>query len=302
MRLNFSFLFCLSAIFVVQLALVSPSVSLACASCGSGSDDPLILWPNEQLKSYLGVSTSNRFETVDTQGRLGRESGPTSRDALTLALGKALRNDLFMTVTLPFQQNRLSGASLRSVGDPLLAVRWTWLLPDFTAPQQPQIQLMASHKFAHARSQQEVGRLDLLDAFGTGLPETKLGVDVFWGQSPIKGGFAVGALFPEERILGRNSVFAGNGLRSTATLGLSLGGYNKVLAGVVREYREERRDGGRRVAGSEVLAHSYFLTLDWTPANLQTLRFSFSDRGRILTNKNMIAASAFSVAWLSTWE
>lgn len=291
-----------AAIVLLTISALTSKTAQACASCGSGSDDPLVLWPNEQLKTYVGVSSIGRFETVDTEGRPGRESGPKSRDALTMAVGKALRNDLFFTFTVPVHQNRLSGASLRSVGDPMVAARWSWLLPDFTEPLQPQVQLMAYYKFASARALQETERLDLLDAFGTGVPETKLGVDTFWGQSALKGGFAVAALFPAERSLGRSIVFPGNSLKTTSTLGISLGGNNKLLAGVVREMREKRRDSGVRVPKSEILAHSVFTTLDWAPKPRHMVRFTVTDKGRLFTNRNMIAATSASVAWLATWE
>jgi hypothetical protein len=286
--------------FILAAALTPKAY--ACASCGSGSDDPLVLWPNEQLKTYVGLSSSGRFETVDTAGRMGRESGPKSRDTLTLAIGKSLRNDLFFTLTLPVQQNRLEGRSLRSLGDPMVAARWSWLLPDFTEPLQPQVQLMAYYKFAHSRALQETERLDLLDTFGTGIPETKLGIDTFWGQSALKGGLAIAALFPAERTLGRSQVFPGNGLKATTTLGISLGGNNKLLAGVVREMREKRRDNGLRVRESEILAHSIFVTLDWSPITRHMLRFTVSDKGRSFTNRNTIASTSASVAWLATWE
>ena len=276
--------------------------ALACASCGSGSDDPLILWPSEQFKTYLGFSTSNRFEAVDPEGKRGRESGPTSRDSLTMAIGKALRNDLFFTLTLPLQQNRLGSNSLRSVGDPMLAARWSWLVPDFTEPFVPQVQLMGSYKFANSRALQESDRSDLLDAFGTGIPETKLGIDTFWGQNFVKGGFALAGLFPEERKLGRFTVFPGNGVRTTATLGIALRDNDKILVGLVNEIRERRRNDGVRVEGSEVLSNAIFLTLDWSPAQHHTIRFSLTDKGRVFQNKNMIAASSASVAWLATWQ
>lgn len=293
--------FLISAALFISTLLVS-SEGYACASCGSGSDDPLILWPNEQLKTYLGVSSSSRFETVDPNGKIGRESGPTAREAITFAAGKALRNDLFFTLTLPMQQNRLNGNSLRSLGDPVLAARWSWLMPEFTEPSRPQIQLMASYKLAHAKALQETKRVDLLDTFGTGVPELKLGVDAFWGQGLLKGGFALAGLFPDERRLGRSAVFPGNGLRATSTLGVSLGADNKLLAGVVREAREERRNDGLRVSQSEVLAHSIFVTCDWMPLPRNMIRLSISDKGRVFENRNMIAASSLSLAWLSTWE
>ncbi|MBM3383239.1 MAG: hypothetical protein FJY29_12510 [Betaproteobacteria bacterium] len=292
----------LRALAVLSLCAFQFGEAKACASCGSGSDDPLVLWPNEQLKTYVGVSTSGNFETVDTRGTTGKESGPKSRDAMTFAVGKALRNDLFFTLTVPVQQNRLGRDSLRSVGDPMVAGRWSWLLPDFTEPLQPQIQLMAYYKFAHAKALQESERLDLLDAFGTGIPETKLGIDTFWGQSKLKGGFAIAALFPAERMLGRAQVFPGNCLKTTSTLGMSLGGDNKLLAGMVREMREKRRNNGTRVSDSEILAHSVFMTLDWSPAARHMVRFTVSDKGRIFANRNMIAATSASVAWLATWE
>jgi hypothetical protein len=284
------------------LTLLGSRTAQACASCGSGSDDPLILWPNESLKTYIGFATSGSYKTVDPSGKFGSESGPTARDSLTLAVAQALRQDVFFSWTMPFLQNRLSGASLRSVGDPMAAVRWSWLLPEFSEPWRPQIQVMASHKFVLSRSLQESNRPDLLDAFGTGLPETKVGVDAFWGMHQVKGGFAWALLFPEERALGRAVIFPGNGLRSTFTLGHALGEKSKVLAGLVRETRRQRRTDGQLVSNSESVSHSGFITLDVSLFDSSTLRLSFSDRGRLFENKNMIASQAWSAALLTTWE
>lgn len=301
LKIRFSF-FSASVLAFVVVAISLPSHAWACASCGSGSDDPLVLWPNEELKTYVGVSTSSRFETVDPQGKYGQESGPKSRDAFTFAVGKALRHDFFFTLTLPVQQNRLEGSSLRSLGDPMIAARWSWWMPDFSEPLRPQIQMMTSYKLAHSKSLQETTRPDLLDAFGTGIPELKLGIDTFWGMGTVKGGVALAGLFPEERKLGRTTVFPGNGLRATSTVGFSLGGDNKMIGGLVREMRENRRNDGQRVEKSEVLSHSIFVTLDWSPAQHNMLRLSLTDKGRVLENRNMIAASSLSFAWLATWE
>jgi len=282
--------------------LVVSSNALACASCGSGSDDPLVLWPSEKFKTYVGVSTTGGFEAVGADGQRGRDAGPTSRDSLVVAVGKALREDLFTTITMNGLQTRNQKSSLRSVGDPMLAVRWSWLMPDFTEPALPQIQLMASYKFAHAKALQETQRLDLLDAFSTGLPETKWGVDVFWGMSPVKGGFAIAALFPEERRLGPSVVFPGNGLRLTGTLGLALDQRSKILVGGVQERREKRRDNGVRIDDSEVSSTSVFLTGDWGFAENQMLRVSLTDKGHWGENRNTIASRSVNIAWLSTWK
>ncbi|MEY2987877.1 MAG: hypothetical protein RJB13_1398 [Pseudomonadota bacterium] len=293
-------------LFVVSLAAALGSLvsnqAQACASCGSGSDDPLILWPNETFKSYIGFSTSGRYKTVDPNGKFGTESGPTDRDSLTLAVAHALRSDLFFSWTMPFMQNRLAGSSLRSLGDPMAAVRWSWLLPEFSEPWRPQVQVMASHKFVQSRSLQESDRPDLLDAFGTGIPETKVGVDAFWGMHQLKGGFAWAMLFPEERALGRAIVFPGNGIRTTLTVGHALGEKNKIIGGVVREARQQRRTDGQLIARSESVSHSGFVTFDVSLLDSSTLRLSFSDRGRLFENKNMIASQSWSAALLTTWE
>lgn len=295
-----------SAIFyfliVTALSPVLQHKALACASCGSGSDDPLILWPSEQLKTYIGFSSSGGFEVVGAQGERGTEAGPTARDSLTMAVGKALREDLFATITTGVQQNRKSVSSLRSVADPMIAARWSWLMPDFTEPLRPQIQLMGSYKFAQSRSLQETQRLDLLDAFGTGIPETKLGLDVFWGMGLLKGGFALATLFPEERKLGSSVVFPGNALRFTGTFGMAIDGASKVLVGTVLEKREQRRDNGLRIVGSEVISTSIFLTGDWGFTQSQTLRVSITDKGSLGSNRNMIASRSASVAWLAAWD
>lgn len=284
------------------LGLAQQEKAWACASCGSGSDDPLVLWPSEKLKTYVGWSTSGQYEVVGPKGERGRDAGPTSRDTLTFAAGRALLTDVFATLTLPVQQNRSAAGSLRSLGDPMLALRWSWLMPDFTEPLRPQVQLMMSHKFAHARTLQESSRLDLLDAFSTGIAESKVGWDLFWGMSTLKGGLAVAALFPEERRLAGAEVFPGNALRVTGTLGVALDSRSKMLVGSVHEMREQRRDNGVRIDNSQVRATGFFLTADWGYSETQMLRFSVTDRGHWGYNRNMIASRAASVAWLARWE
>ena len=203
------------------------SDAFGCASCGSGGDDPLILYPNQEWRFYLGASRSFGFKTIKADGSLGDENAPTFKDALTLAIGKAITPHAFATVTFPYLQTWKDGTYKRAVGDPILAARWTVVPQDISAPWMPQLQLVGSYRFAHAKAQQEAENPNRLDVFGQGVPETKLGIDIFQGMTDVKMGVAQSFLFPGERNLGGQTTYPGLGSRSVVTLGYGIANVGK---------------------------------------------------------------------------
>ncbi len=280
---------------------VAPGVlsqeALACASCGSGGDDPLVLYPNHDWRFHLGVTRAFGFRTVKADGSLGSEAAPRFKDALTLAVGKALRSDAALTLVVPYLQNWRDGRYKRSFGDPLVTLRWTVLAQDISEPWIPQAQLILAHRFAQARAPQEAQNGYLLDAFGQGVPESKLGIDIFNGMSDLKAGVAFSALFPGERHLAGRSYSPGFGTRTTFTLGYGRAGWGKALLGVTRETRREKRLDGAEVPASRVVDNGLFATVDAEVTNLHMARVTWARRSAIARNKNGSRNDAFTVAW-----
>ena len=59
----------LAVVGVMMLLSFISTKALACASCGSGGDDPLILYPWEDFKIYAGFARSEGFTLLDAAGR-----------------------------------------------------------------------------------------------------------------------------------------------------------------------------------------------------------------------------------------
>jgi len=283
-------------------ALVSssfaPSTSLACASCGSGGDDPLILYPNQDWRFYLAASRSFGFKTVKSDGKLGEENAPTFKDAFTMAVGKAMTPTSFVTLTVPYLQNWKDGTYKRAYGDPIIATRWTLVTQDISDPRIPQVQWMASHRFAQARAQQEGTHPNRLDVFGSGVPESKLGLDLFQGMTDFKMGAAFSLLFPGERQLGGQASYPGLGSRSMVTLGYGKTQLGKILLGITRDTRQNRKTNGVEVKGSRVIENGFFITTDAEITDSQMLRFTWSHKSSFWDSRNGSRNHAVTLAWL----
>lgn len=270
----------------------------ACASCGSGGDDPLILYPNDDVRIYLALSRATDFKTVDINGTEGTDAGPQFKDALTFAIGKSISPETFVTVTLPYLQNLKNGDSKKAIGDPIFAFRHSVLMQNIEALYLPQIQLALAYKYAHARAIQDAESPALLDVFGTGVSETKLGIDVFWGMSDLKGGFAHSFYLPSDRQFESIHVEPGIGQRSTLTLGYGIDGLGKTVFGINRETRGERRDDGKIIPRSSETNHSAFISVDATLTSLDMIRLTISKRAALLENKNTSRANSVTLAYL----
>lgn len=270
----------------------------ACASCGSGSDDPLILYPSQNWRFLLGLARTSGFRTVTSDGSLGRENAPASRETLTLAMGKSIRPDAFATFTLPLLRNQGHGKARRGTGDPSLALRWTLVPQDVTLWWVPQVQFMLSHRFVLGRPIQEATDANRLDVFGQGFPETRIGIDVFHGMSAVKMGFAHALLFPGERTYAGSALAPGLGVRTTLTVGYGQTNLGKILVGIVHETRSERRQGGEVIEDSGTIENSVFLTVDAEFGVADMLRASFVRRSAFGDNRNGSRSDTFSLAWL----
>lgn len=263
------------------------NVILACASCGSGGDDPLILYPWERWKIYTGFSHSANFVPVDVNGKLGGEFGPHTRDTTTVSLGHSFSNRMFATVSAPFIANKRSGDIQRGWGDPMLTARYTIIQQDLTDERIPQVQLIAAVRDGKSTSVYDYRSKAQLDVFGSGVPEWRTGVDVWHGMFEWKAGFAQTVTAPlKERESQIGIVKNGTTFRSTITLGYGWGDRGKILTGINREQTSKKYMNGRPQANSEKLNQGAFLTGDLKIEKLTMLRLTVARSAAFGVNKN----------------
>lgn len=274
----------------------------ACASCGSGGDDPLILYPNEWLKVYLGVSHQSNFKNVDSNGDFRTAGGPTSKQSLAVAGGYSFSPRSFATVTVPLQRNTRDDKSRMSVGDPSIAGRYSVLMQSFDEPYVPQVQLLLGYKFSQSRSIHESKDLKtLLDVFGNGFSEARTGVDVWFGVTPLKVGFAQTFSMPIAKTYDGVIYQPGIIYRSTFSLGYLWFDEWKVTGGINREFRDSLKASGEIVPESKQLNHSLFLTTDWMFLPNNNLRLSFSQQAAAFDNYNTSRATSLSLACMHSF-
>lgn len=273
--------------------------TLACASCGSGGDDPLILYPNESSKAYVGMTRSGGFRTLGSEGDDSAAAGPTTKDTLTLSVGKSLSPTAFVTLTTPYVRNQRDGQTQGSLGDPSFAGRWTVVMPNIAQPWRPQVQVLASHKLGEARSLRETQSPgDLLDVFGTGFPEWRAGVDIWYGISAVKFGAAVVAAYPEARRYGEHRYQPGSAVRTTVTLGSAWTPMFKTTAGINREERAAFLIDEELQPRSEQLNHAAFINQDAMLSPFDTVRLGCSRQAAFATNRNTARATNISLAYM----
>lgn len=284
---------------IEALALVA---SLACASCGSGGDDPMILYPNEAAKAYFGLTRSSGFRTVGSQGDESAAAGPSAKDTFTLSLGKSLSPRAFVTLTAPYVRNERDGEARSAPSDPSLAARWTVVMANIAEQWRPQVQLLASHKLANARSLRETQSPgDLLDVFGTGFPEWRAGVDIWYGLNTIKFGAATIASVPEARRFGDHRYQPGRSLRATITTGAAWTPMLKTSVGLNREQRSAFRIDDELQSRSEQLNHSAFFNQDVMLTAADTVRIGCSRQAAFGVNRNTARVTNISLAFMRSF-
>ena len=246
--------------------------AFGCASCGSGGDDPLILYPNERDKTFLALGRTSGFRNVNASGGLATAGGPNERENLTLAYGHSFSLRSFATITVPTFRNVGAEDAVSGVGDPLIATRYTILMPDITEPLIPQVQLIASFKPSQARSvHNSKDSKELLDIFGTGFSDARAGIDIWFGQTAQKFGLAQTITQPLTRTYDGVQYRPGLTARSTATTGYQWTSAVKTLIGVNREQNLGLTVDGVHIGSSEQLNHSIFVTQDYYPSVSQLI-------------------------------
>ncbi|MBI3295933.1 MAG: hypothetical protein HYZ71_14500 [Deltaproteobacteria bacterium] len=277
-----------------------PALALACASCGSGGEDPLILYPNESHKFYLGQSNTFGIKNVELDGSLVTAGGPILKSSATVAYGERLGRDLFATVTVPVIRNQNETRSETALADPSLSLRYTILLPTLVDPRWvPQVQLIMGYKFAVSRGVfDSEDPKELMDVFGTGFSELRFGVDVWSGNGPVKMGFAFTAAQPLARTIKGAHFEPGIVLRSTVTGGYDWATHLRLSAGIVREDKAGMILDGVPLPVNESLSHTVFLNQDWDVTEIDRLRLSYVQTSALFENRGGVNSHILALAYM----
>lgn len=278
--------------------MIATLLVLGCASCGSGGDSPLILYPNERAKAYIGETHQQGFRTVTSTGAVGSDMGPQARDTLTFAGGATFLTDGFATVTVPYVTNARDGRSVSGTGDPLVSTSWTVLPASMLTPAKPQVQVLAAYKRAVSRSAHNTKDDNLLDAIGSGFDEARTGVDFWWGASTWKAGFAAVAMMPTARTYDGVTIKPGNAVRGTVTTGYGFGEAGKAIVGAVVQRHGLITVDGTQPKSSAMATNNLFVGADAMVSARQTLRLTLTRAAAFGKNRNATEASGVTVAWM----
>lgn len=275
--------------------------ALACASCGSGGGDPLILYPNEDLKIFSSFGMQKITREVSTESKRGEVFGPDTKYPLVLSLGARLHTRSFVTLTSGYQFNVKKDRSGQGALDPSLLVRYTAVSQSFDEPWIPQIQGLLGYKLSTGRSIHTSRDKDLVDITSTGFDEGKIGIDLWHGMFDVKGGLAFLGILPQPRTESDGSKNeAGPIQRWTITGAYQLSDALKLTAGLNRQSSGKRRYENQSVDNSETLDHSGFLNMDFMGYDTQTVRLGATKTALLSGDRLTTEAYSLSLAFLFT--
>ncbi|NDE15418.1 hypothetical protein EBZ80_10860 [bacterium] len=289
------------------LLAFGPGRAMACASCGSGGDDPLVLFPAESLKIYAGATVTPTLASTGPDGEILTSSGPDRRATTTVAAGVALSRRAFLTVSDAIVSNARGDASRSGPGDPVLSGRYTLVMPQLAQPLVPQVQLLGGYRPAIATSIHDATDANLLDVFGSGFDEWRAGFDVWFGMFPVKPGFA---LIMTESIPARhNDILLQPGRLYRATTSLTgvaelpfLDGSTwplKIAAGLTNDQRGPALQDGDSVPASRQSATGAFASADVGVSSSGNIKVSLARQGIAGRIRNAVASTSWTVAWSS---
>jgi hypothetical protein len=269
----------------------------ACASCGSGGDDPLILYPSEQWKIYSGVGLTQGFRPVDAQGRYGKETAVEQRQTTTLSVGGRLSLRSFVTVTIPHVINRRGSKNMSGFGDAMITGHYTIVNPDISRLWLPQVQVVGALKQGRATSIYDYKDPAKLDVLGNGVPEGRLGLDIWQGMTNWKLGFAQTMTIPlESRETPIGEYAQGPTFRATVTAGYGLKNGSKLIAGINRTRKWETQLDRQELPQSDVVNLGYFVTGAFNVKPQTTVRFTLSSAAAFAGSYNTNGNQTYAVA------
>lgn len=281
------------------------SLAFACASCGSGGDDPLVLFPAETLKVYAGVAMTPSLRSTGPAGEALNSAGPERRSNTIAAAGLALSARAFVTMSGGVTTNARGDASQSGATDPGIAARYTLVMPRLDRPHVPQVQLLAGYRPALVRSIHDSSDPNLLDVFGSGFDEWRAGIDLWSGMLPVKPGLAFSVTQP---VAARhNGVWLKPGVLARTTFSLTsmllapnfgIGSRQvKLAAGFVADRRQPSSQDGEAVPDSAQSVDGIFASTDVPATESGTVKLVMSRQGITNQTRNAVISTTWTMAW-----
>ncbi len=269
---------------------------MACASCGSGSGSPLVLYPNEKVKTYFGLSQQAQIRAVGADSQIFHSTQAEQKSTYTVGFGFRLYPTLALVFNQPYTKNTAAGQSKTGSGDPSFEGRWLIVPGAWDRPLLPQMQVIFGHKFSLARSINETEDMRQLDVFGNGFDESTLGIDSWWGMMFLKPGFALMLSKPWARDY--SGIRIQRGLRTQIVYGLGHT-FWEVLhlnSGIRNDFKTKDRSDGDLVADSDSLQYDFFTSLRWSNS-IQEIKVTGTLSSFGKQNKNAVRSKNFSIGF-----
>jgi hypothetical protein len=274
----------------------------ACASCSSGADEPLILYPNEKAKIYLGFTQRSGNEALGADGtEFTRSKIDTQRQVLYSA-GFSLGTRSFFSFSLPWLENSSADKSVSSHGDPSVAARYTIVLQSIADPLWiPQVQAVLGYKKSVSPSMHSVSpeNFDVTETFGTGFDDIRTGLDVWYGLYAFKAGGSWIVVQPQPARYHERQIAPGTRHLRTYTVSFSPPHTQlRVTTGATDLFSTQRRDNGVEIEGTEQVSHGLFLTAEYKVNRTTHMRLSVTDQANLGDNQNTARFKSFTGAYI----
>ena len=281
-------------------SLASPS-AYGCSSCGTGGDDPLILYPSDTNRFYLGMTRTVFSKAVTSQGNDTAVLGVRRRDRLVMAIAERFSARVFFGIALPYIVNFGANSASAGLGDPSFTGRYTIVQQNFAQPGIPQLQVLGGFKPGLAPAiWQALDQQEYLDAFGTGHDEFRVGLDLWQGLSTLQYGAGYNLVYSRPTKV--ESVRVLPGLKQTLNLtgGVSFNA-TKVLAGLTQTRVAAPSLDGQQIAIGGALQNSLFATIYYQLDLRREFRLTYLDAGAFGPQRQTTKSSNWTAAYMRSF-
>ena len=288
-------------ILFAYLLRMEPAYS--CASCGSGGDSPLVLFPGENKKVYLGFTNSKIGDYFDAKGKKADYYGIQSKQSLTSALALRLADDIFTTATFSAVRNEEAGESRDGFADTLLSFYYLALQQNFLEPFRPQISIIAQYKPALAASARDIDwtAMSAKDVFSDGLSELRLGLDSWFFTNNFLYGVALKTSYFLETQLEDKNFQRKPGYKGIVTGGYAFGNVAKLIGGYSYDYKGSMLQNRVLIDNSAIINQSVFLSW-YQKIDIQNLvRLTYAESGLFKTKAYVNRTKNITAGYMYLW-
>jgi hypothetical protein len=309
----------------------------ACSSCGSSATSPLVLYPGENFKYYLGINENFNFKNYGGDfHHPNYNNGILNKETLTLAVGYRTTENSFVTLTGSFIRNEgpKNSADFNAgteehylIGDPIISGRYTLVNMEISETYKPQVQIIASYKPSIAKNMLDTSYNDAnsINSTGNGYHQISGGIDLWWGMPFIEFGGSQFITYSFDRHPDTKSTITKSNVTSNFTLEkatrelqyttvLTVGhtfteNHVMLQGGLVLDYighEDVIYDILNERNSPPQQSNSLFATLNWNLTKQDFMRFSYSYGGALpfqigpFTNKFQTTSNSVLVAYERT--